>query len=161
MPRASRIIGTLLLSLTSLASVAAPSVYPTGVTIYDPAQTWNGYTVLSLLGTQAVVVIDMNGTEVKRWNGFNNSAGGPAVVLPGGGVIAPVGARPPHQESLALVQRDFDGDRVSITTSRWKRATARNSGRRGSITIGSAPIFLPATFRPRRVRPGPERRPCF
>jgi hypothetical protein len=102
----------LLLSLTSLASVAAPSVYPTGVTIYDPAQTWNGYTVLSLLGTQAVVVIDMNGTEVKRWNGFNNSAGGPAVVLPGGGVIAPVGARPPHQESLALVQRDFDGDLV-------------------------------------------------
>jgi hypothetical protein len=33
-------------------------------------------------------------------------------VLPGGGVIAATGARPPYQESLALVQRDFDGKTV-------------------------------------------------
>ncbi len=88
---------------------AAPSVYPTGVTIYDPARTWSGYTVLSPLATQAVLVIDMNGNVVKRWDDFNNSAGGPARVLPGGGVIAANGARPPYQESLELVQRDFDG----------------------------------------------------
>jgi hypothetical protein len=30
--------------------------------------------------------------------------------LPGGGVIAASGAHPPHQESLELVQRDFDGN---------------------------------------------------
>ncbi len=95
----------------SLAS-AAPSVYPTGVTIYDPARTWNGYTVLSPLATQAVIVIDMNGNVVKRWDDFNNSAGGPARILPGGGVIAASGARPPYQESLELVQRDFDGKTV-------------------------------------------------
>jgi hypothetical protein len=88
---------------------AAPSVYPTGVTIYDPARTWNGYTVLSPLATQAVIVIDMNGNVVKRWDDFNNSAGGPARVLPGGGVISAKGARPPHQEALALEQRDFSG----------------------------------------------------
>jgi hypothetical protein len=93
----------------ALQVAAAPSVYPTGVTIFDPARTWNGYTVLSPLATQAVVVIDMNGNVVKRWDDFNNSAGGPARILPGGGVIAPTGARPPYQESLALVQRDFDG----------------------------------------------------
>ena len=91
------------------AAYAAPSVYPTGVTIYDPARTWNGYTVLSPLATQAVIVIDMNGNVVKRWDDFNNSAGGPARILPGGGVISAKGARPPFQESLALEQRDFNG----------------------------------------------------
>src|SRR5690606_14599294 len=70
----------------------------------------NGYTVLSLLGTQAVLVIDMNGNVVKRWDDYNNSAGGPARILPGGHVVAASGARPPHQESLELVQRDFDGE---------------------------------------------------
>ena len=90
----------------------AQTVYPTGTTIYDPERTWNGFTVLSPLGTQAVLVIDMNGIVVKRWDGFNNSAGGPARVLPGGHVIAANGARPPHQESLELVQRDFDGRTV-------------------------------------------------
>ena len=97
-----------LLALAAAAS-AAPSVYPTGTTIYDPASTWNGFTVLSVLGTQAVIVIDMNGDVVKRWEGYNDSAGGPARLLPGGVVVAAVGARPPHQESLALEQRDFDG----------------------------------------------------
>jgi hypothetical protein len=90
-------------------AIAAPTVYPTGVTIYDPALTWNGYTVLSPLATQAVIVIDMNGNVVKRWDDFNNSAGGPARILPGGSVISANGARPPHQESLELVQRDFSG----------------------------------------------------
>ena len=61
-------------------SLAAQSVYPTGTTIYDPDRAWNGYTVLSPLGTQAVLVIDMNGNVVKRWEGYNNSAGGPARV---------------------------------------------------------------------------------
>ena len=64
----------------------AQSVYPTGTTIYDPDRAWNGYTVLSPLQTPAVLVIDMNGTVVKRWDGYNNSAGGPARVLPGGDV---------------------------------------------------------------------------
>ena len=91
-------------------TVAAQSVYPTGTTIYDPDRAWNGYTVLSPLATPAVLVIDMNGTVVKRWDGYNNSAGGPARVLPGGVVVAASGARPPHQESLELIQRDFKGD---------------------------------------------------
>ncbi|HEX6998051.1 MAG TPA: aryl-sulfate sulfotransferase [Gammaproteobacteria bacterium] len=100
------------LAAIAAAAHAAPSVYPTGVTIYDPAQAWNGYTVLSLLGTRAVVVIDMNGREVKRWEDYNDSAGGPARILPGGNVIAAAGARPPHQEATELVQRDFAGNVV-------------------------------------------------
>ena len=79
----------------------AQTVYPTGTTIYDPDKSWNGFTVLSPLGTPAVLVIDMNGNVVKRWEDVNNSAGGPARVLPGGIVMSASGARPPHQESLA------------------------------------------------------------
>ena len=93
----------------TLAPIRAQSVYPTGTTIYEPDRAWNGYTVLSPLQTQAVLVIDMNGNVVKRWEGLNNSAGGPARVLPGGILISASGARPPNQESLELVQQDFDG----------------------------------------------------
>jgi Arylsulfotransferase (ASST) len=104
-----RPLATLALVAACATAYAAPSVYPTGTTIYDPAKTWNGYTVLSSLSAQAVIVIDMNGDVVKRWDGYNDSAGGPARILPGGVAVAASGARPGHQESLALVQRDFDG----------------------------------------------------
>jgi hypothetical protein len=95
--------------LASTQTLAAPSVFPSGVTINDEKAAWNGYTVLSLLGAPYVVVMDMNGRIVKQWDGFNTSAGGPARVLPGGQVIAPSGANPGHQESLALVAQDFTG----------------------------------------------------
>lgn len=88
-----------LVLVTSIAR-PEPTVYPTGVTIFDPAATWNGYTVLTLLRPPGVVVIDMNGHLVKQWDDFDNSAGGPARVLPGGEVIAARGANPGHQESL-------------------------------------------------------------
>jgi hypothetical protein len=90
---------------------AAPSVFPVGVTLYEPDQTWNGYTVLSLLrGNPAV--IDMNGHVLKEWDGFNDSAGGPARILPNGEIIAPVGARQGRQESLRLAQQDFNGKEI-------------------------------------------------
>jgi len=100
------------LGLMSVAARAAPSVYPTGTTIFDPTKTWNGYTVLSPLGTHAVIVIDMNGSVVKQWDGYDDAAGGPARILPGGNVVAAAEARPGHQEALALVQRDFNGEVV-------------------------------------------------
>jgi hypothetical protein len=94
------------------AAAAAPSVYPVGVTLYQPDQTWNGYTVLSLLGAPGVAVIDMNGRLVKEWSGYSSAAGGPVRVLPGGEVIGAVGARPGRQESLRLVQQDFSGKEI-------------------------------------------------
>jgi hypothetical protein len=103
----------------------AQTIYPTGTTIYDQARAWNGYTVLSPLQTQAVLVIDMNGNVVKRWDGFNNSAGGPARVFPGGVVMAASGANPPRQESLELIQRDFDG-KVMWQFSRSEQITTRD-----------------------------------
>ena len=101
-------VATVLMPAFALI-VAGQSVYPTGTTIYDPGKTWNGYTVLSPLRTQAVIVIDMNGNVVKQWDGYNDSAGGPARIFPDGVVIAASGANPPHQESRELVQRDFEG----------------------------------------------------
>jgi hypothetical protein len=110
----------------------AQSVYPTGTTIYDPDRAWNGYTVLSPLQTQAVLVIDMNGAIVKRWDGYNNSAGGPARVLPGGYVISASGANPPHQEALELIQRDFDGNVL------WRFSHNEQITTRDGTTVWSA-----------------------
>jgi len=88
---------------------ASPSVFPTGTTIYDPEKAWNGFTVLSPLAGDVAIVMDMNGNVVKRWAGYNSSAGGPVRVLPGGVVIGAAGANAGKQESLALIARDFEG----------------------------------------------------
>jgi hypothetical protein len=109
MKRITRTVAGAVLAAASATLLAAPSVYPTGTTIYHPGRAWNGYTVLSPLNTQAAIVIDMNGNVVKQWEGYNSSAGGPVRVLPGGVVVGAAGANPPRQESLELVQRDFDG----------------------------------------------------
>jgi hypothetical protein len=99
-----------VLMLGRTLTLVTQSVYPTGTTIYNPDRAWNGYTVLSPLQTQAVLVIDMNGNVVKQWEGFNNSAGGPARIFPDGVVMSASGSRPPRQESLELIQRDFEGN---------------------------------------------------
>ena len=106
--------------------LAAQSVYPTRTTVYDPARAWSGYTVLSPLNTQAVIVIDMNGNVVKQWEGFVNSAGGPARVFPNGVVMAANGTNPPRQESLELIQRDFEG-RVLWRFDRNEQIQTRHS----------------------------------
>ena len=112
MTRLTFAVTAVILAVLSAVGQAGPSVFPTGTTIYDPARAWSGFTVLSPLQGQSVVVIDMNGKVVKQWDGFNNSAGGPARVLPNGDVIAPNGARQGRQESVELVQRDFDGKTI-------------------------------------------------
>lgn len=56
----------LVAAMASSALSAAPSVYPTGVTIYDKAKAWNGYTLLSGADKQTYLV-DMNGQAVHRW----------------------------------------------------------------------------------------------
>jgi hypothetical protein len=112
MTRRTQVCAAAVFLYAFAVTVTAQSVYPTGTTIYDPDHSWNGYTVLSPLRTQAVIVIDMNGNVVKRWDGYVNSAGGPARIFPDGIVMAANGARPPHQESLELVQRDFEGNLI-------------------------------------------------
>ena len=137
-------------------AISAPTVFPTGTTIYDPARTWNGYTVLSILDTRAVMVIDMNGRVVKRWDDLNVSGGGPARILPGGIIVATAGANPPHQESTELVQRDFNGNEMwrfdhleQITAengdSIWS-ARQHHDWQRSDFPAGYySPQFIPST----------------
>jgi hypothetical protein len=85
-----------------------PSVYPTGVTIYDPDRSWSGYTIFQAAGVGALL-IDMNGREVQLWKGLQ---GFPNKLLPGGHVFGSTGERnPAHglQDQIDLVQVDWDG----------------------------------------------------
>ena len=43
-----------------------PTVYPTGVTLYNPEKAWSGYTIVPTKG-QGATLIDMNGQEVHVW----------------------------------------------------------------------------------------------
>lgn len=161
MTRLATALASALLCLAAVQGSTSPSVYPTGTTIYDPERAWNGYTVLSPLSSGAAVVIDMNGNVVKRWDDYNNAAGGPAPVLPGGGIVAAVGARPPHQEALELVQRDFDGDTVwsfgrneQVETRAgeivWEYMYPRDEGGRNDVYRG---YRLPCGWIPQIDRP--------
>jgi hypothetical protein len=46
-----------------------PSVYPTGVTVYDPDRAFSGYTLFQAPG-QGALLIDLNGREVQLWQGL-------------------------------------------------------------------------------------------
>ena len=61
-------------------ALAAHSVYPTGVTRYDPAKAWNHYTVFSGADEKSYL-IDMNGNVVQHWpyKGFPAEVINPAV----------------------------------------------------------------------------------
>jgi Arylsulfotransferase (ASST) len=85
-----------------------PTVYPTGVTIYDPERSWSGYTIFQAAGVGALL-IDMNGREVQLWKGLQ---GFPNKLLPGGHVFGSTGERnPAHglQDQVDLVQVDWEG----------------------------------------------------
>ncbi len=72
-----------LLASAVFASVAqaAPSVYPTGVTRYDPAKAYNQYVIFAGADKQTHL-IDMDGNEVKNWphNGFPSAIIDPKLV---------------------------------------------------------------------------------
>lgn len=43
-----------------------PTVFPHGVTVYNPEKCWNGYTIVPLIN-DGVLLFDMNGNEIRRW----------------------------------------------------------------------------------------------
>jgi len=88
-----------------------PTIYPTGVTLYDPAKAWNGYTIFPAADLGALL-IDMNGAEVQLWKGLQ---GFPNKLLPDGQVFGSTGLRDPdqsYQDQTDLVQVDWDGNIV-------------------------------------------------
>lgn len=98
--------------LLACAALSAPTVYPTGTTIYDSERAWNGYTVFIAPDDTGGVLIDMNGETVKTWPEFDGLAGGPVRILPGGHAMGGVGRRLPHQEARSVRQLDWDGNVV-------------------------------------------------
>ncbi|SHK44231.1 aryl-sulfate sulfotransferase [Desulforamulus aeronauticus] len=88
-----------------------PSIYPTGVTIYNPEKCWNGYTIFQVEDLGALL-INMNGGEVKLWK---NLHGFPNKLLPGGQVFGHTGERNiafSVQDGIDLIQVDWDGNIV-------------------------------------------------
>lgn len=88
-----------------------PSVYPTGVTIYNPEKCWNGYTIFQAKDMGALL-IDMNGHELQLWKGLH---GFPNKLLPGGYILGSTGERNPQhgmQDMVDLVQVDWEGNIV-------------------------------------------------
>lgn len=88
--------------------MGAPTVHPTGVTIYNPEKCFNGYTLFQAC-EQGATLIDMNGGVVNHWH---NLQGFPNKLLRGGYVIGSLGERSKEygwQDQLDLVQVDWDG----------------------------------------------------
>ncbi len=88
-----------------------PSIYPTGATLYDPDRCWNGYTLFQARELGALL-IDMNGSEVKLWQGLH---GFPNKLLPGGYVMGSSGERNHAfgmQDHVDVIQVDWEGNVV-------------------------------------------------
>jgi hypothetical protein len=109
----------------SSAAMAEPSVYPTGVTIYDPKLAYNSYVIFG--GTDHKThLIDMDGNEVHRWDyaGFPSELLDPAVTggklghvlvqlstdeRPGAGVVPHM---PAEFRNRTIGELDWDGKTV-------------------------------------------------
>jgi len=134
-----------------------PSVYPTGVTVYDPERAFSGYTLFQAPG-QGALLIDMNGREVQLWQGLQ---GFPNKLLPGGQVFGSTGERDPGhgaQDQIDLVQVDWDGnvlwrfDRLEHisdpgTEPRWLARQHHDFQREGNPVGYYAPGQTPLTDR--------------
>lgn len=87
-----------------------PTIYPTGVTIFNKDKASGGYTIYP--SGKGALLIDMNGNEVQLWAGL---AGFPNKILPGGYVFGSTGTRNGkygYQDQTDLVQVDFEGNIV-------------------------------------------------
>jgi len=100
--RGKLLMGALALTFLGAGGAdAAPSVYPTGVTIYDPARAYNSYVLFGDASAGArgeTHLIDMNGNEVHSWDwgGFPSRMVDPALI---GGKRGVIGAQTSHLES--------------------------------------------------------------
>ena len=90
-----------------------PLVFPHGVTVYNPEKCWSGYTIVPLIN-DGVLLFDMNGNEVRRWNMHAM----PPKLLPGGYVMGLSGYRHPDygmQDGVNLIEIDTTQTNLSLT----------------------------------------------
>ena len=85
-----------------------PTIYPTGVTVYNPEKCWSGYTSMPVKELGALLS-DMNGREGRLWKGLH---GFPNRICPGGHVLGSRGLRNGRygmQDQVDLIQLDWNG----------------------------------------------------
>ena len=137
-----------------------PSVYPTGVTVYNPDKCWNGFTIFQAHEVGAVLM-DMNGREVKVWKGVN---GMPNKLLPGGQILTTRGLRNGKygvQDYLDLVQviGTATSSGNSTAMNLLKTSAQRAAGWPATITTTSARAtrwdITRRAWNPRRIRATP------
>ena len=88
-----------------------PTIYPTGVTLYNPEKAWNGYTIFPC-PDRGALLIGMNGHEIRFWKDVQ---GFPNKMFPGGMLMGSRGVRNPKwglQDQIDLIQVDWDGNVV-------------------------------------------------
>lgn len=98
----------LVACLLPLSALASPTIFPTGVTIYNPEKAYNGFTVIGPSWwneSNSSYLVDMNGNIVKEWKGL---MGHSAKILPGGYIQGQYGKR----KAAYLNILDFDGNVV-------------------------------------------------
>ena len=78
-----------------------PTIYPTGVTIYNPEKCWNGLTIFQAQEVGAVLM-DMNGREHNVWKGVH---GFPNKIFPGGYLVTSRGRRTGKNHGRLLCAR--------------------------------------------------------
>lgn len=89
--------------------MSVPTVFPSGVTVYNPEKCWNGYTLFQARG-EGAVLIDMTGREIHKWSGV---CGMPNKMLPDGSLITSVTDKLVHRGEQTLdtmVHVDWDGE---------------------------------------------------
>ena len=121
-----------------------PTIYPTGVTVFNPEKAWNGYTILPA-PDKGALLIGMNGHEIRLWE---NVQGFPNKMFPGGMLMGSRGTRHPKyglQDQLDLIQVDWSGNVVwEFNKAEFIEDPGRNlSGWPASITISSARAVPP------------------
>lgn len=88
-----------------------PTIFPTGTTIYEPENCWNGFNLFAIEG-MGIMLVDMNGNEVRFWK---DVTGFPVKMLPNGDIMAYLQKRPGKFSSLEykdLSQIDWDGNLI-------------------------------------------------
>jgi len=115
----------------------------TGVTVYDPARCWNGYTLLSSMsGHQEVadgplcsaILVDMEGNLVKEWP----LTGDPKKLLPGGYAVG--SARTPDNKS-AVTLMDWDGNVIWQLVCSYHHDFQREGNPVGYYAPGMEPLL--------------------
>jgi hypothetical protein len=101
LPKLLSVLVTLV-SILVLALVCIP--LPGCLNYYDPSQTCDGYTLISL--DHAVKLLDMKGNTVKVWE----ITGFPAKMFPGGSVMGQGGFGVFGQELGEIIQLSWDGE---------------------------------------------------